>query len=127
MNGFDADRIPTVSRLLANMGLTTAYASIVEDDAAVAVGLGVAGQGVVGLFDIVTDPQQRGRGLGRRLVLNLLRWGQAQGAQQGFLQVVPENIPAMRLYQSIGFREAYQYWYRRAGEDQIAGPTLGKS
>ena len=112
MNGFDPARIPTVRRLLANMGLPTAYASIREGDTMVAVGLGVAGQGFVGLFDIVTDPQQRGRGLGRRLVRNLLRWGREQGATQGFLQVVPENAAAIRLYESLGFRELYQYWYR---------------
>ena len=116
MNEYDPARIPTVSRLLANMGLPAAYASIVEDDTVVAVGLGVAGQGFVGLFDIVTDPQRRNQGLGRRLVRNLLRWGSEQGAKQGFLQVVPENAPAMRLYESIGFHEAYPYWYR-ARED----------
>ena len=96
MNDYDPARIPTVRRLLANMGLPTAYASIRDNETMVAVGLGVAGQGFVGLFDIVTDPQQRGRGLGRRLVRNLLRWGREQGAAQGFLQVVPENTPAMR-------------------------------
>jgi len=103
---------PTVTRLLATIGLPAAYATIIEDGAVVAVGLGVAGQGYVGLFDIVTDAHYRNRGLGRRLVLNLLRWGRAQGASRGFLQVVPENTPAIRLYQSIGFREVYPYWYR---------------
>jgi ribosomal protein S18 acetylase RimI-like enzyme len=116
MNEYDPARIPTVSRLLANMGLPAAYASIMENETVIAVGLGVAGQGFVGLFDIVTDPQQRKRGLGKRLVYNLLHWGQTQGATQGFLQVVPQNTPAMRLYESIGFHEAYQYWYRARGE-----------
>lgn len=111
-NKIDPARIPTITRLLDNMGLSAAYASIVEEGRVVAVGLGVAGQGCAGLFDIVTDAGQRKRGLGRRLVLNLLRWGRGQGAAQGFLQVVPQNTPAIRLYDSIGFREAYQYWYR---------------
>lgn len=112
LNQLDPARISTISQLLANMGLPAAYATIVDNGEAVAAGLGVAGQGYVALFDIVTDPHQRNRGLGRCMVLNLLRWGRAQGATRGFLQVVPQNTPAIHLYQTIGFREVYQYWYR---------------
>jgi ribosomal protein S18 acetylase RimI-like enzyme len=111
-NGFDPARGTILSRILDNMTGETAFAAISMDDSIVAVGLGVASQGYLSLFDIATVPAQRNQGLGRRIVCALLAWGAAQGAQQAFLQVVPENTPALHLYASLGFREIYQYWYR---------------
>ena len=78
----------------------------------IAVGLGVAENGFVGLFDLVTDEKFRGRGFGTQLILNLLDWGAQQGARRAYLQVMLNNAPALRLYEKLGFREVYQYWYR---------------
>ena len=112
LNEVDNKHIPTMTHMLDHMALATAYATIVDEGEVAAVGLGVAGMGIVGLFDIVTAANRRNQGLGRRMVLGLLRWGREQGAQQGFLQVVADNAPAVHLYGSTGFREAYRYWYR---------------
>ena len=74
--------------------------------------LGVLHGGWLGLFDIVTHPQQRGQGYAQRLIRQLLDWGAAQGAQGAYLQVMLNNPPALALYQRLGFTEAYRYWYR---------------
>src|SRR5690606_35270899 len=84
----------------------------------VAIELAVLERGHMGIFDIVVDEQHRGRGLGRQLMLHLLRWGQLNGAVQAYLQVFPTNTPALRLYSGIGFREAYRYWYRARATDR---------
>jgi ribosomal protein S18 acetylase RimI-like enzyme len=42
----------------------------------------------------------------------LLYHGKANGATTAYLQVMTVNDPALTLYKEIGFREAYQYWYR---------------
>ena len=78
----------------------------------IAVGLGVAENGFVGLFDLVTDEKFRNRGFGKELVLNLIEWGKQNGAQRAYLQVMLNNAPALHLYEKLGFREVYQYWYR---------------
>lgn len=112
LNNVDPAHVPTMKRMLDNMALAAGFAQIVDGGEVVAVGLGVAGLGFVALFDIVTAPHRRNEGYGRRLVGGLLRWGQAQGAQRGFLQVMADNAPALHLYQSLGFHEVYRYWYR---------------
>jgi GNAT superfamily N-acetyltransferase len=83
-----------------------------EENGAVAYGLAVAERGMVGLFDLVTVPDKRRQGYGRRLMSALLQWGKTQGATTAYLQVTTVNHPAIALYEALGFREAYRYHYR---------------
>jgi ribosomal protein S18 acetylase RimI-like enzyme len=81
-----------------------------------ACGLAVLHEDLLGLFDLVTNPAQRRRGYGAALIGELLGWGLARGAKYAYLQVVRTNVPALALYQKLGFRTSYEYWYRvRAG------------
>lgn len=91
---------------------TAAFATVTSADDVVACGLAVADGEWVGLFDIVTRENQRHRGHATRLIRGLLDWAYRYGATRAYLQVMVENTPAMRLYDKLGFREAYQYWYR---------------
>lgn len=75
-------------------------------------GLAVTDRGMVGLFDIVVAPSERGRGHGRALTRSLLAWGRSAGAHTGYLQVREANDAARRLYAGLGFIEAYRYHYR---------------
>ena len=74
---------------------------------------------LVGLFEVVSNPQMRGRGLGRRIVRTALLWGCSRGAKKAWLQVVAENHPAIALYEAEGFREAYRYVYWRAPDNFV--------
>ncbi|GCE49991.1 acetyltransferase (GNAT) family protein [Thermosporothrix hazakensis] len=88
------------------------FAVLYDEGTPVACGLGVLENGLLGLFDIVTDPEQRNRGNGTRLITDMLAWGHAHGATEAYLQVVETNEIARRLYTRIGFRELYHYWHR---------------
>jgi ribosomal protein S18 acetylase RimI-like enzyme len=112
LNAMNPERGTVFTGMLANMVPPAAYASLMAGDEITAAGLGVYTPGYVVVYDIVTHPAYRNQGLARRLMLNLLHWGREQGAQQAFLQVVPENTPAVHLYKRLGFQEVYRYWYR---------------
>lgn len=71
---------------------------------------------LAGLFEVATDAAERGRGHGRGIVLSALRWARLRGARTAWLQVEEGNAVARRLYESIGFRTAYAYHYRRPPE-----------
>lgn len=100
--------------ILSGIQNPCAYAVLMIGEVPVACGLGVLEQELLGLFDIVTRPDHRQTGLATALVASLLRWGMMGGAQTSYLQVVAENQPARGLYEKLGFRELYQYWYRIA-------------
>lgn len=100
------------ARILAATDLPAAYATLFEDGRPIAFGRAVAGRGLVGLFSLLTLPQARGRGAGRRVVETLLAWARAHGAGTAYLQVEADNAPALALYRRFGFAEAYGYRYR---------------
>lgn len=102
----------TLTRMLSTSQLQQGYALLLKEDVPAACGLGVIQNGYIGLYDIITAMDQRRQGLGEQLLLGLLQWGKAQGARSSFLQVVQANLGASALYDKLGFKEIYQYWYR---------------
>ncbi len=116
LNNVDDRHVPTMTRMLNNIVPTRGFMALRQDDQPdgeiIAVGLAVIERGYVGLFDIVTAPHLRNRGLGTRLVLGLLDWGRANGANHAYLQVMHSNAPALHLYARLGFNAIYSYWYR---------------
>jgi ribosomal protein S18 acetylase RimI-like enzyme len=101
-----------LAEIVARIRPTAAFATLVEDGVDIAWGLAVAERGYVGLFDIVVAPQARARGLGRAIVTTLMGWGHGEGAHSAYLQVRVTNEPAIALYRSLGFSEAYRYTHR---------------
>jgi N-acetylglutamate synthase len=104
---------PTMQAMLHSIAPQAGFFRVLHAGETAALGLGVLERGYVGLFDIVTDAQFRNRGLGRLLILNILKWAQTNGAHTTHLGVMLNNAPASHLYHKIGFREVYRYWYRQ--------------
>ena len=100
-------------RIVQSIALPTAFATAHVGGTAAGFGLGVGERGAVGLFDIVIRQEFRGKGLGRAITLALMAWGREGGAGTAWLQLVEANPVARRLYQTLGFRAAYPYHYRR--------------
>jgi ribosomal protein S18 acetylase RimI-like enzyme len=67
---------------------------------------------VAGLYDVHSQPAQRGLGLGAALCSELLRLAREAGAGVAYLQVDASNEVARRLYRKLGFADAYAYHYR---------------
>jgi ribosomal protein S18 acetylase RimI-like enzyme len=84
----------------------------VADGEVVGCGLGVLEDQHFGLFDIAVARGQRNRGYGMQLIAGMLRWARQRGAHYSYLQVMSANAPARHVYGKLGFKEAYQYWYR---------------
>jgi GNAT superfamily N-acetyltransferase len=111
-HGIPAHHRRTHDSMLASIQPPAAYAMLVEGNRPIAFGLAVLEQDMIGLFDIVTAPEERRRGAGRRLTASLLAWGAARGASHAYLQVTVENDIARTLYEKLGFQEAYRYHYQ---------------
>ena len=72
---------------------------------------------VAAIYDMVTAPDCRGRGLASAIVDALLAHARTRGVRVAFLQVNDDNAPALAVYRKFGFTTAYAYHYRaREGE-----------
>jgi N-acetylglutamate synthase len=112
LNSIREEIKPIIRQMFGNTVPKKCFATIHLKDRGVAYGLGVLQNEYIGFFDIVTDMSLRNQGFGRRLMSGLLTWGKQNQAQMAYLQVMLNNAPALHLYSRLGFKEAYQYWYR---------------
>ncbi|MEV6941357.1 GNAT family N-acetyltransferase [Streptomyces sp. NPDC051172] len=70
---------------------------------------------------LAVTPELRGRGLGRRLMLEVIRRLRTEGVHQVRLTVEPTNATAITLYQSLGFsfEGGVRKGYFGPGEDRL--------
>ncbi len=101
--------IEVVSAIKPAKGLFIAEDAGIPVSTAICVCDGV----MAGLFGIGTAANRRRRGLGCAIVKSALQWAVTQGARKAWLQVEASNEPAIALYQSMSFKEAYRYAYWR--------------
>ena len=80
--------------------------------------------GELGLFAMWVDPVWRGRGLGRRLVDDVVAWAVAQRFPTIRLLVTTTNGPAFRLYERCGFIDTGERVPLREGSDLVAATMV---
>ena len=80
----------------------------------IATALCVVGFGCAVLECVATRADARRNGGGRAVMRGLLSWAAGQDADLVGLQVVPGNVPAVRLYGSLGFTAGAtnRFWSR---------------
>jgi ribosomal protein S18 acetylase RimI-like enzyme len=83
------------------------------DDRAVACGMGVVEGDFLGYFSIYVGEEFRRNGYGQVMMWGLTNWGVDRGASFGYLQVEGDNLPALALYQKMGFEICYRYMYSK--------------
>lgn len=112
LNGVAAAHAPTLEAILQHIALPTCFVLLTRHNQTVACGLGVLQGQQVGLFDLVTLPEHRRQGFATDLILHILQWARQRGATTAYLQVMLTNRAALNLYNKLGFKEIYQYWYQ---------------
>lgn len=90
----------------------TISASIHQDGKMVASGLGILDRDHIGIYAIYVDSDYRRRHYAHAICDALIHAGMKRGADHAYLQVVKGNTPARNLYESLGFKYLYTYWFR---------------
>lgn len=67
-----------------------------------------------GITDVWVSPSQRRSGLGLVVMQAILGWAAERGATTAYLQVRGDNVPALALYDALGFRTHHTYRYLAA-------------
>ncbi len=83
-------------------------------DRPVASALMAVADGIVITGNVITAKAERRSGFARAMMQSGLAWAYDQGARAAALNMMADNTPASGLYQSLGFRHAYDYSYHKA-------------
>ena len=59
--------------------------------------------GVCEILNVAVAPQHCRQGVGQQLLLCVLNWVRKHGGEEITLEVAATNLPAVRLYQKVGF------------------------
>ncbi len=103
----------TAKRILDNiLGAVICVSKRVEGKV-VGCGYGAVERDYIGIFDIVVDKGFRGNGYAKDILNGILGTALKKNIKTAYLQVAVGNTPAEKLYDGIGFKEAYKYWYRK--------------
>ncbi len=106
------DHLRVVPSMYAAIPKDTIAATISLDGRIVATGLGVLDRDYVGIYAIHVDEAYRRKGYAKALITAILQKASQKGASHAYLQVVHDNESAKKLYEKIGFRFFYQYFFR---------------
>lgn len=115
INQANAAHLAALTTMLDRLIPPAGYGRVGQGERIDALALVVVDAELTGLFEVLTIKEQRRQGLARKLLCELFSWSRAQGATTAWLAVVAANLPAVRLYQSLGFQEVYRYHYRSSG------------
>lgn len=114
MEGLSQEIKPGMSELLGRItGQSGLFLSESTDGTPHAAALAVRFGSMVGIFQMLSNPNQRRAGHARQILRNALLWGQQAGATRAWLQVTTENQAAHTLYRGEGFTPVYRYDYRQ--------------
>lgn len=68
-------------------------------------------QGIASLFSLAVSQERRRTGVATKFMNAAFTWASARNAETLFLQVLGTNVPALTLYERLGFEEVYRYHY----------------
>lgn len=90
-----------------------------EEISAYILGRIIAPEGEI--YRIATKEEYRRRGIGARLIERLMREEEKEGLETLFLEVRESNLPALSLYNSLGFEVIgkRKNYYKNPSEDAI--------
>ena len=113
LSGYTDERKINIARqIYGNIKVDVLCGRIINNGTTIACGLCVIERGYAGLFNVVVDETQRGKGYGKDICKSLLSVAKHNGVHTTYLQVVQDNHTAINLYTKLGYGNLYSYWYR---------------
>jgi GNAT superfamily N-acetyltransferase len=77
------------------------------------------------LMHVVVGPEARGRGVGGALMREMAARAKAAGCARWTLNVRPDNVPALRLYERHGMHRGQPWWSMEIAWDDVARLPAG--
>ena len=100
-----------------------AFAAMVDEATAMAIGRGHTSGPWLGVAAVWVDPDQRRVGRATAIMTALGHWAARQGCRYAYIQVDRENQAAATAYERLGFRVHHGYLYLRPPAERWERPS----
>lgn len=107
-----AERQPIYASIFEAIQADKCFASLRIDGEVAALGTVVSQGNFAYISNLMVAPSYRRRGLAACIMGELTRWAIERGAAELYLQVLQDNVAAVRLYQTLGFDIVARHHYR---------------
>jgi ribosomal protein S18 acetylase RimI-like enzyme len=87
------------------------YLSLIVDNQVIGIVLGILDGEYLAIMDLIVDKNFRRRGLATILLTNAIKWCKRHSGKYLYLQVVKENIGAVKFYTKLKLKTWYGYYY----------------
>lgn len=78
----------------------------------VASAIMIVGNGIIYTGNVVTSSEHRRQGHARKMLETGMAWARQSGARRAAINVMADNVPAIALYNKLGYVHHYDYHYR---------------
>lgn len=116
ISGHSAEVLRVRKGIFERMPVEKRFTSVRERGSVIGISIGVIYRGWLGIFGVRTDEEHMRKGVAKSINRALISWAKDMGAQEAYLQVEADNESAIHLYESLGFRQKFTYWYRQLVE-----------
>lgn len=89
-----------------------AFITLKDQGQIVALGTAIVEGSWAGFVNVIVHEDYRGKGFGYALLHAMTSWSISHGATEQYLQVITGNVPAVTLYEKLGYHVTYGYHYR---------------
>ncbi|GGN90793.1 GNAT family N-acetyltransferase [Saccharibacillus kuerlensis] len=112
LEGFPLEKGPGYAAIFNAAGPEKTFVRLRIAGETAAIGASVLQDGCAYVSSIAVASKFRRRGLAFRLMAELSGWAVEHGARDMYLQVLQDNLPAVRLYEALEFKILAQHHYR---------------
>lgn len=113
ISGHSAEVLRVRKGIFERMPVQKSFASVREGGQVIGISIGVIHRGWLGIFGVRTDEEHMRKGVATSINRALVAWAEEMGATDAYLQVEADNQTAIDLYQRLGFKNKFTYWYRQ--------------
>ena len=111
----DGEAMQATARAVLAQHPRVRFAELHAEGRLIAIGRVAVDERWAGVSAVTVEPAARRRGIATAVVRSLLGEAWKLGARRAYLQVEEGNVPAIRLYERIGFTTHHRYHYLTPG------------
>ena len=111
LSGFDNNKLKGFKSIISRTLNTNITCSLKIDEIIVSVVLGVIEEPFIAIFNLIVDTNHRRQGIGEFVMRKVLSYAKQKNLETMYLQVEANNLPAVKLYEKLGFNERFRYRY----------------